>query len=202
MGIVVIGAVFVDIKGFPEDAYIPDGRNAGHIEYIHGGFKTNEKHYNSSSSSAYGSAPGTFWGYVKSSKVNKYIKTEIKVYQENLSKEFIEETELSKVVQTRTTNKYDAPMGLQNPEISNESISAGESFHFKAEAFVIDYPYARRNVINTEDSHLVFAFKLPVGVTINVSGTKFTSEDGTTIIPIANLTNTSIDSEWSSVVAP
>ena len=167
------------------------------IEYIHGGFKTNEKHYNSSSSSAYGSAPGTFWGYVKSSKVNKYIKTEIKVYQENLSKEFIEETELSKVVQTRTTNKYDAPMGLQNPEISNESISAGESFHFKAEAFVIDYPYARRNVINTEDSHLVFAFKLPVGVTINVSGTKFTSEDGTTIIPIANLTNTSIDSEYN-----
>ena len=33
-GIVVIGAVFVDIKGFPEDIYIPDGRNAGRIEYI------------------------------------------------------------------------------------------------------------------------------------------------------------------------
>lgn len=29
MGIVVIGAVFVDIKGFPDDAYIPDGRNVG-----------------------------------------------------------------------------------------------------------------------------------------------------------------------------
>ena len=41
MGIVVIGAVFVDIKGFPEDAYIPDGRNAGHIEYIHGGVGRN-----------------------------------------------------------------------------------------------------------------------------------------------------------------
>ena len=26
-GIVVIGAVFVDIKGFPLDAYIPTGRN-------------------------------------------------------------------------------------------------------------------------------------------------------------------------------
>ena len=37
MGIVVIGAVFVDIKGFPDDAYIPDGRNVGSIEYIHGG---------------------------------------------------------------------------------------------------------------------------------------------------------------------
>lgn len=37
MGIVVIGAVFVDIKGFPNDTYIPDGRNAGRIEYIHGG---------------------------------------------------------------------------------------------------------------------------------------------------------------------
>lgn len=37
MGIVVIGAVFVDIKGFPDNAYIPDGRNVGRIEYIHGG---------------------------------------------------------------------------------------------------------------------------------------------------------------------
>ena len=32
MGIVVIGAVFVDIKGFPEDVYVPEGRNAGRIE--------------------------------------------------------------------------------------------------------------------------------------------------------------------------
>ena len=37
MGIVVIGATFVDIKGFPEDAYIPNGRNVGRVEYIHGG---------------------------------------------------------------------------------------------------------------------------------------------------------------------
>ena len=29
MGIVVIGAAFMDIKGFPYDVYIPDGRNAG-----------------------------------------------------------------------------------------------------------------------------------------------------------------------------
>ena len=41
MGIVVIGAVFVDIKGFPIDAYIPTGRNAGHIKYIHGGVSSN-----------------------------------------------------------------------------------------------------------------------------------------------------------------
>ncbi len=41
MGIVVIGAVFVDIKGFPETQYIPDGRNAGHVEYIHGGVSRN-----------------------------------------------------------------------------------------------------------------------------------------------------------------
>lgn len=37
MGILIIGAIFVDIKGFPDDVYIPDGRNVGHIEYIHGG---------------------------------------------------------------------------------------------------------------------------------------------------------------------
>ena len=38
-GIIVIGAVFVDIKGFPDDVYIPDGRNAGRVEYVHGGVK-------------------------------------------------------------------------------------------------------------------------------------------------------------------
>lgn len=41
MGIVVIGAVFIDIKGFPETIYIPDGRNAGSVEYIHGGVARN-----------------------------------------------------------------------------------------------------------------------------------------------------------------
>lgn len=41
MSIVVIGTAFVDIKGFPEDAYIPTGRNAGRVEYIHGGVARN-----------------------------------------------------------------------------------------------------------------------------------------------------------------
>lgn len=41
MSIVVLGAVFVDIKGFPESRYIPDGRNAGRIEYIQGGVSRN-----------------------------------------------------------------------------------------------------------------------------------------------------------------
>lgn len=41
MRIVVIGAVFVDIKGFPNDRYIPSGRNAGRVEYIHGGVARN-----------------------------------------------------------------------------------------------------------------------------------------------------------------
>ncbi len=41
MGILVIGTVFVDIKGFPKDIYIPNGRNAGTVEYIHGGVSRN-----------------------------------------------------------------------------------------------------------------------------------------------------------------
>ena len=36
-GIVVIGTVFVDIKGFPFNNYIPAGRNAGNVEFVHGG---------------------------------------------------------------------------------------------------------------------------------------------------------------------
>ena len=35
MGIVVIGDVFIDIKGFASSTYIPYGRNAGTIEQIH-----------------------------------------------------------------------------------------------------------------------------------------------------------------------
>lgn len=41
MGIVVIGATFVDIKGFPLERYIPTGRNAGRLEYVHGGVARN-----------------------------------------------------------------------------------------------------------------------------------------------------------------
>ena len=41
MSIVVIGATFVDIKGFPQDNYIPTGRNVGRVEYIHGGVARN-----------------------------------------------------------------------------------------------------------------------------------------------------------------
>lgn len=41
MGIVVIGAVFVDIKGYPEGGFIPNGRNVGKVEQVHGGVGRN-----------------------------------------------------------------------------------------------------------------------------------------------------------------
>lgn len=41
MGIVVIGMIFVDIKGYPEGAFIPTGRNVGRVERIHGGVGRN-----------------------------------------------------------------------------------------------------------------------------------------------------------------
>lgn len=37
MGIVVLGSVFVDIKGYPLGTYIPAGRNMGRIEQVYGG---------------------------------------------------------------------------------------------------------------------------------------------------------------------
>ena len=40
-GIVIAGNVFVDIKGFPHDNYIPAGRNAGDVEIVHGGVGRN-----------------------------------------------------------------------------------------------------------------------------------------------------------------
>lgn len=41
MGIVVIGATFVDIKGFPTKAFIQDGRNEGDVKTVHGGVARN-----------------------------------------------------------------------------------------------------------------------------------------------------------------
>ncbi len=37
MNILVIGSIFVDIKGYPSSTYIPSGRNAGKVRYMHGG---------------------------------------------------------------------------------------------------------------------------------------------------------------------
>ena len=41
MGIVVIGAVFVDIKGYPVNALSPTGKNVGYVEQVHGGVARN-----------------------------------------------------------------------------------------------------------------------------------------------------------------
>ena len=41
MAIVVVGNVFVDIKGFPDEFYIPGGRNAGSVQIVHGGVGRN-----------------------------------------------------------------------------------------------------------------------------------------------------------------
>ena len=41
MGIVIFGAVFVDIKGYPESNFIPTGRNVGRVEHVHGGVGRN-----------------------------------------------------------------------------------------------------------------------------------------------------------------
>ena len=41
MSILAIGATFVDIKGFPFNNYLPTGRNAGRVEFVHGGVARN-----------------------------------------------------------------------------------------------------------------------------------------------------------------
>ena len=41
MPITVFGAVFVDVKGYPNKKYIPSGRNAGKVLQVHGGVSRN-----------------------------------------------------------------------------------------------------------------------------------------------------------------
>ena len=40
-GIVVVGAAFVDVKGYPYAQYIPGGRTSGHVVEVHGGVARN-----------------------------------------------------------------------------------------------------------------------------------------------------------------
>ena len=39
--ILVVGTIFLDIKGFPEGTFLTQSRNAGRIEYVHGGVARN-----------------------------------------------------------------------------------------------------------------------------------------------------------------
>ena len=41
MGIVVFGAVLVDIKGYPFGKFVTRGRNAGRVQEVHGGVSRN-----------------------------------------------------------------------------------------------------------------------------------------------------------------
>ncbi len=41
MGIAVFGAVFVDIKGYPDPGFSPKGRNSGRVRTVHGGVSRN-----------------------------------------------------------------------------------------------------------------------------------------------------------------
>ena len=41
MGIVVFGAVLIDIKGYPLTKYVPGGRNVGRVTHTHGGVSRN-----------------------------------------------------------------------------------------------------------------------------------------------------------------
>lgn len=41
MNIVTVGAIYVDIKGYPHTTFVPTGRNAGDIKYFHGGVARN-----------------------------------------------------------------------------------------------------------------------------------------------------------------
>ena len=41
MRMVVVGSVFVDVKGIPAGPFVPDGRNAGRVETVHGGVARN-----------------------------------------------------------------------------------------------------------------------------------------------------------------
>lgn len=167
------------------------------IEYIHAGFDTNELHWNNNSSSSYTGAPGTFWGHIKATSAGKLIYSEVKIYEENSSGYFVENTDVSTTLITRTYDSYEIPIGLNNPVVSTTSVEAGDSFSLSGKAFVVNYPYSKCNVINTEDSPLILAFKLPIGVMINTSGTSFTNEKGTVDLPFKTPVQKPLDDEYN-----
>lgn len=167
------------------------------IEYIHSGIAQNQQLWNDSWSQGYSKSPGTFWGYTKTTAKNKTVSTVVKIYQEDLNGEFILEEDLTRTLKTKTVVSNVMPMGLKDIELSDTSIEAGDLFTIEYTAFVVGYPYTVCNVVNTEERNLILGFKLPVGITINESGTVITNSNGKKNIPILDITYEPIDSEFN-----
>lgn len=167
------------------------------IEYIHSGILQNQQYWNDSWSQGYTKSPGTFWGYTKTTAKNKTVSSVVKIYQEDLNGEFILEEDLTRTFKTKAIVSNVMPMGLKDIEVSDTSIEAGDLFTIEYTAFVVGYPYTVCNVVNTEDRNLILGFKLPVGVTINESGTVITNSNGKKNIPIIDITYEPIDNEFN-----
>lgn len=79
-GIIVLGAVFVDIKGFPDDIYIPTGKNAGRVKYVHGGVSRNVVE-----DIANIELRPTFLGIVDDSAIGEDVKSKLERHKVNTS---------------------------------------------------------------------------------------------------------------------
>lgn len=167
------------------------------IEYIHGGIPENHQYWNGQWSQGYYNSPGTFWGYTKTTESGKTVYSTVDVYKEVSQNEFVKDEDLCVKWITRTTSTKTTPLGLRDPEVSKTSINAGDTFTLSFTAFVVSYPYTYCNVVNTENSNLIFGFKMPAGVTINESGTIIKNFDNTKNIPIADIRYEAIDSEYN-----
>lgn len=167
------------------------------VEYIHSGLPQNQQFWNDQWSQGYSKSPGTFWGYTKATAHNKGVYSTVDIYQEDLNGEFILEKELTRKFRTIARNNNVMPIGLKDLKVSDTSIDAGDLFTIEYTAFVVEYPYTVCNVVNTEDRNLILGFKLPVGITINESGTVITNATGSKNIPITSITYEPIDDEFN-----
>lgn len=165
------------------------------IEYVTGGLDSGSTLWHSSARFSYSSSTGTIWGYTRFTQANEKVVSNVKVYETNDNDIF--ELKFDKNLSTKSTKTDSNAYGMTNGKVSTNSIVAGNTFSVSGRISTLSYPYTANNILNTVDNNLILGFRLPEGITINSSGTKFTNTANNKTINIKSISNRPLDEGYN-----
>lgn len=165
------------------------------IEYVLGGLNSGSTLWHQSARFSYSSSTGTIWGYTRFTKASQNVVSNVKVYEADANDIF--ELKFDKNLLTKSTKTDSNAYGMTNGKVSTNSIDAGNTFTVSGRITTLSYPYTANNILNTIDNNLILGFRLPEGVTINSSGTKFTDTTNKKVINVKSITSCPLDDGYN-----
>lgn len=165
------------------------------IEYVTGGLDSGSTLWHSSARFSYSASTGTIWGYTRFTEANQKVVSNVKVYEADANDIF--ELKFDKNLSTKSTKTDSNAYGMTNGKVSTNSVDAGNAFTVSGRVSTLSYPYTANNILNTVDNNLILGLRLPEGVTINSSGTKFTDSANKKEINIKSISNRPLDDGYN-----